>query len=272
MNDRNFSAMKAARKGFTLIELLVVVAIIALLAAILFPAFARARESARRSACLSNMKQIGMGLIQYAQDFDERLPQESDTGNNQDIPDFAKPTSPPNWITLEEPYLKNWQIFACPDAINYLGDASPNTETGYDPSPVNSAVNPASDTNYAGNAVLMTTTGRPLSVIPSVSTIVFLQESSYAYAHCWNRPAVYLSYSPSEYRWWHQDNGGTTEYYTALHSAGGNLLFADGHAKWCATANLNAAMFGMANGKVSPSGLATDVMGSSDSNLYTAAF
>lgn len=61
-------------RGFTLIEILVVVAVIALLAAILFPVFARARENARRAACQSNMKQLGLGLLQYTQDHDERLP------------------------------------------------------------------------------------------------------------------------------------------------------------------------------------------------------
>jgi prepilin-type N-terminal cleavage/methylation domain-containing protein len=60
--------------GFTLIELLVVIAIIAILAAILFPVFARARENARRSSCQSNMKQIGLSLLQYVQDYDEVLP------------------------------------------------------------------------------------------------------------------------------------------------------------------------------------------------------
>ncbi|HOQ30130.1 MAG TPA: prepilin-type N-terminal cleavage/methylation domain-containing protein [Armatimonadota bacterium] len=57
--------------GFTLIELLVVIAIIAILAAILFPVFARARENARKSSCLSNCKQLGMALMQYAHDYDE---------------------------------------------------------------------------------------------------------------------------------------------------------------------------------------------------------
>ena len=62
------------KTAFTLIELLVVIAIIALLAAILFPVFARARENARRTSCLSNLKQIGLSVIQYSQDYDERLP------------------------------------------------------------------------------------------------------------------------------------------------------------------------------------------------------
>ncbi|MBC8104296.1 MAG: DUF1559 domain-containing protein, partial [Cytophagales bacterium] len=64
---------KSSRAGFTLIELLVVIAIIAILAAILFPVFARARENARRASCQSNLKQIGLGLIQYSQDYDEKL-------------------------------------------------------------------------------------------------------------------------------------------------------------------------------------------------------
>ena len=63
-----------ARSAFTLIELLVVIAIIAILAAILFPVFAQARESARQSLCLSNGKQIGMAMLMYSQDYDERLP------------------------------------------------------------------------------------------------------------------------------------------------------------------------------------------------------
>jgi prepilin-type N-terminal cleavage/methylation domain-containing protein len=61
----------SARKGFTLIELLVVIAIIAILAAILFPVFARAREKARQASCLSNCKQMGLGAVMYAQDYDE---------------------------------------------------------------------------------------------------------------------------------------------------------------------------------------------------------
>src|SRR5437016_5406048 len=70
---RTYGSQKA-RRGFTLIELLVVIAIIAILAAILFPVFAQARERARMSACLSNMRQIGTGMMMYAQDYDETLP------------------------------------------------------------------------------------------------------------------------------------------------------------------------------------------------------
>ncbi len=88
------------RSAFTLIELLVVIAIIAILAAILFPVFARARENARRSACQSNMKQIGLGFLQYAQDYDESLP--FGTGGNR------------HWVEPIMPYVKSQQIFVCP--------------------------------------------------------------------------------------------------------------------------------------------------------------
>jgi prepilin-type N-terminal cleavage/methylation domain-containing protein/prepilin-type processing-associated H-X9-DG protein len=91
------------RKGFTLIELLVVIAIIAILAAILFPVFARARENARRSSCMSNMKQIGLGILQYTQDYDEKMVLIRQDG------DCSAP-----WGELVQPYLKSKQIFDCP--------------------------------------------------------------------------------------------------------------------------------------------------------------
>lgn len=97
---------RQATRGFTLIELLVVVAIIALLAAILFPVFGRARENARRSSCQSNLKQIGLGLIQYSQDYDERLPlakEGTDTGGF-----FGA------WAGPIYPYVKSEQVYKCP--------------------------------------------------------------------------------------------------------------------------------------------------------------
>ncbi|RYG53119.1 DUF1559 domain-containing protein, partial [bacterium] len=73
LNSLSFNQSVTTRKAFTLIELLVVIAIIAILAAILFPVFGRARENARRSSCQSNLKQIGLGIMQYTQDYDERI-------------------------------------------------------------------------------------------------------------------------------------------------------------------------------------------------------
>lgn len=103
MNKRN--------AAFTLIELLVVIAIIGLLAAILFPVFARARESARRTSCQSNLKQIAAGLIQYTQDYDEQYPA-AGMYNNQALGY--------GWAGDIYPYVKNSQIFACPSDASDL--------------------------------------------------------------------------------------------------------------------------------------------------------
>ena len=91
-------------RAFTLIELLVVIAIIAILAAILFPVFGRARENARRSSCQSNLKQIGLGITQYVQDYDERMPRDLIT---IDSVTYA-------WSVMVQPYIKSSQVFACP--------------------------------------------------------------------------------------------------------------------------------------------------------------
>ncbi len=116
------------RNAFTLIELLVVIAIIAILAAILFPVFAQAREKARAISCVSNLKQIALGSLMYAQDYDETLPGIWDWSPLAAIshsPYFAPPG-----FTLEEantqcqtcPYVKNSDLYRCPDTTNqYAG-------------------------------------------------------------------------------------------------------------------------------------------------------
>ena len=101
------------RRGFTLIELLVVITIIGLLATLLFPVFAKVRENGRRTACLSNERQIGLAIFQYAADNNERFPVQGD------IPAYAGD----RWVSQCLPYFKNVGLLRCPD----------DTTTGYSP-------------------------------------------------------------------------------------------------------------------------------------------
>jgi prepilin-type N-terminal cleavage/methylation domain-containing protein/prepilin-type processing-associated H-X9-DG protein len=119
------------RRAFTLIELLVVVAIIAILAAILFPVFVQAREKARQSACLSNLRQIGTAFTMYTQDYDERLPDRRDL--KRAVPGGYQPWSswPPSdpraaWAALVlEPYVRSGGLWTCPSvADSLLGSAT----------------------------------------------------------------------------------------------------------------------------------------------------
>src|SRR5437763_14870133 len=102
-----FASLRPSRNGFTLIELLVVIAIIAILAAILFPVFAQAREKARQTACASNMRQMGLAVQMYLQDYDERFPLAATA---------PTPTTFLNWHHLVDPYVKNKQVWICPSA------------------------------------------------------------------------------------------------------------------------------------------------------------
>jgi len=101
-------------RGFTLIELLVVIAIIAILAAILFPVFAQAREAARKASCQSNLKQIGTGMMMYAQDYDEKGATLSVGGT---APCFNV-NAGESWEGRAQPYIKNWAVFRCPSNSN----------------------------------------------------------------------------------------------------------------------------------------------------------
>ncbi len=123
---RSRRATRSARNGlhpgagFTLIELLVVIAIIAILAAILFPVFAQAREKGRQAACMSNTKQIMLGVMQYVQDYDETFPRAFYGGQG----------GPWDWHQNIQPYVKNTGVFQCPsdpskEAPSYMSAQGP---------------------------------------------------------------------------------------------------------------------------------------------------
>jgi len=106
--------MSGRKKGFTLIELLVVIAIIAILAAILFPVFAQAREKARQASCISNLKQITLAMLMYAQDYDEQVTRMWTYGTDAQIKRNETPPTPQYWHVFLQPYIKNYKIFICP--------------------------------------------------------------------------------------------------------------------------------------------------------------
>jgi prepilin-type N-terminal cleavage/methylation domain-containing protein/prepilin-type processing-associated H-X9-DG protein len=124
------------KRAFTLIELLVVVAIIALLAAIIFPVFSRARENGRRASCQSNLKQIGLALLQYQQDYDETLAADwyGPLPNSQSDPaSFLNARY--KWMDAIYPYVRSEQIFTCPSdsrsegRYTYYGNLTSSSES-----------------------------------------------------------------------------------------------------------------------------------------------
>ncbi len=199
------------RRGFTLIELLVVIAIIAILAAILFPVFARAREKARQSSCLSNMKQIALGVLMYVQDYDERFPVRSHRSHTSDPEDLLEPEGNCLWFVRVEPYLKNEQILQCPsgryDYIRGEPDSGGSVPLYYD---VDYGWNYLF--HWRGPALKLAVVEEPASTILLVE-----QEGTLPYG-----------------RWYNESRAGSKNFLWryAQHNGGSNYAFADGHCKW----------------------------------------
>ena len=224
------SAIRVSQRktAFTLIELLVVIAIIAILAAILFPVFARARENARRSSCTSNLKQIGLGALQYIQDYDETYP--SVTVNNGFPASAYSSNFPFAWSDALQPYIKSTQVYQCPS------------------DEFESATFPFGYTDYFYNALL---NRQNQSVLSASSRTILFGESNgdpaksarVALNGCSSATlttgAVPLCSNSSRVQTL-TNNGGSngTGGGTAdtgnirRHLEGGNWAFADGHVKW----------------------------------------
>jgi len=188
------------KRGFTLIELLVVIAIIAILAAILFPVFARAREKARQSSCLSNVKQLGLATMMYAQDYDGAFP-----GYYMALP-WTVDTS---WAGVIRPYVNNKQVWKCPSDSDRgmweWGTGASHSRLSYgwnyrwisfDATPPGGGGAPTTDADiaYPAETMLFCDAGKCYVRGPGTT------KSSY-----WPQP---------------------------YHNGGSNFAFADGHAKW----------------------------------------
>lgn len=194
---------RATHRGFTLIELLVVIAIIALLAAILFPVFGRARENARRAGCQSNLKQLGLGIAQYAQDYDEHL--------------MKYQSGSLVWDEVLQPYLKSEQIFICP--TRKAGGTNSRTY-GYP------RVGAASESAYwlGGDTAAA---GIHLSKINAPSETILLTDQSARATYGSNTNHILYGPGGATPAQWYQN-------YTSdpFHFDGWNYLFIDGHVKW----------------------------------------
>ena len=238
--------------GFTLIELLVVIAIIAILAAILFPVFAKAREKARQTACTSNLKQLGLGMLQYIQDYDETFP--VGTG-------YSGPCR--GWAGQLYPYVKSYGVYSCPDdttaptsgagfytcsyAMNVSlgGSQSPSVyvENSYQPQIMSTLIAPASSValcEIQGCQVWFAHPGGPSLEGDSPSTAGFCNsydspkednmaltlayQAAHPSSNCASGASLNLTavtYPPGPY----------AGYGTNRHNGLGNYLLCDGHVK-----------------------------------------
>ena len=272
MTTRRPTATRSRRasRAFTLIELLVVIAIIAILAAILFPVFAKAREKARQTSCLSNQKQWGLAFIQYVQDYDETYPQANVLRGAAWSPGYIP--SPSDWRAGSSaayisdygtawpnalyPYIKSYGVYTCPSQTPYKNGRLAVTEyTTYNKPPV--------AMSYSYNGLLERSNA---SIINSPSNLIMMWEATGTHAvqgliltnpelncgqdagPCTYHPATYnqpkvapFSGSPST------SNGGTGYFWSSnswaanadssdmtfwVHTQGINYLYADGHAKY----------------------------------------
>ena len=218
------------RSAFTLIELLVVIAIIAILAAILFPVFARARENARRSSCQSNLKQIGLGVLQYSQDYDEKMVVTRWYNNTT--------TNGQAWPTSLQPYLKSTQIFQCPsDTVS----GSTAATGAMSPTYWNNPPSPQFHSSYVYNTDIgndgnngAANSGVSQAAIDSVATTVMITDggantSSNADPLKWTQvPNAFMVYPvPNTNHTSPYDQGAPMP----RHLETLNVLYADGHVK-----------------------------------------
>ncbi len=255
MKSRWKSEKKTERRGFTLIELLVVIAIIAILAAILFPVFARARENARRASCQSNLKQIALGIMQYTQDYDEKMPltyraksgaEDPKAWFQADQDGYAYFT----WIDAIDPYIKSTQIYACPSdplkargaVAGKVGQSSYGMSgfmNGFTEKWVGPRTSDYMNYVYYGNG---TQPGQKLSGIVGTSHKVLLGDMFHVSGYV--GPIITTTKTSSnDYSYatpLDMEFGDSTTWGAGFapsnrqgrHFGGSNIAFADGHVKW----------------------------------------
>ncbi len=255
------------KTGFTLIELLVVIAIIAILAAILFPVFARARENARRSSCMSNLKQISLGVMQYIQDYDEKYPMSwfgrvssgtfgSYIQTQPGTPGLAFAVCDPGscgsggkgnfitWMDMVHPYVKSTQLFRCPSShdaatvpdYHYSGAYGNTASTTLDDLSTGNWETPKYGFPIIGGPT-------PAAAIQRPAETVMVYEMSGTGASITNPVAQYQMRGAPHFL----STAGRIEEATT-HLEGTNLVYGDGHVKWKSMPSLIAENNGGTSG------------------------
>ncbi len=259
------------RSGFTLIELLVVIAIIAILAAILFPVFAQAREKARGTSCLSNEKQITLGLLMYIQDYDESFCPCAFGQGTAGAPYTV-------WDMMIQPYIKNQQIFVCPDWQMTATAAMPAGPAAPAPRKLSYGMNYRMfeySTTVLDDAPILWFSTASLALLANPASTYYIMDNAYV-----TNPTAQVTHQEDPTKW-NLNKGGQPAFggnggwnawgyvrfpqdppnagYVAccyngdswrpapIHNGGTNTSFADGHAKWQKTDQMVNPLRGSAN-------------------------